>query len=204
MSVCNMHISCACDDPAASATSSLLAWAQVRRPDAQPLGREPGQLRLIWRLRICGGGRWGSGLGGEAVCQLSGVYQGPAAGLSGGGCGRGATWLSEVCWGPAPPPLSGTHLAPTWHPAMHLPCMPLTSRHLPPLAGGLPFAIGTETWGSVTCPAMTTGATAFRPTFGKVPQRPGSMALAPSLDKAGIFCRCVFDTRVNSYSPVRC
>ncbi len=62
-------------------------------------------------------------------------------------------------------------------------------------AGGLPFAIGTETWGSVTCPAITCGATAFRPTFGAVPQQgqQGVMSLAPSLDKAGLFCRTALD-----------
>lgn len=36
-------------------------------------------------------------------------------------------------------------------------------------AGLLPFAIGSETWGSVVCPATTVGVTAYRPSGGTIP-----------------------------------
>lgn len=39
----------------------------------------------------------------------------------------------------------------------------------PCATGLLPFAIGSETWGSVVCPATTVGVTAFRPTGGSIP-----------------------------------
>lgn len=36
-------------------------------------------------------------------------------------------------------------------------------------AGLLPFALGSETWGSIVCPASTVGVTAYRPTGGTIP-----------------------------------
>jgi len=36
-------------------------------------------------------------------------------------------------------------------------------------AGLLPFAIGSETWGSIVCPATTVGVSAYRPTGGTIP-----------------------------------
>lgn len=48
------------------------------------------------------------------------------------------------------------------------------------VAGLVPFAIGTETWGSMSCPSETMGVTGFRPTFGSV-GRTGVMTLASSL-----------------------
>ncbi len=42
-------------------------------------------------------------------------------------------------------------------------------------AGCLPFAIGTETWGSIVSPSTRCGTTGLRPTFGRVP-RAGAMA----------------------------
>ena len=47
-------------------------------------------------------------------------------------------------------------------------------------AGTLPFAIGTETEGSLMAPAERCGATALRPTFGAV-GRAGVMSLVDSL-----------------------
>ena len=47
-------------------------------------------------------------------------------------------------------------------------------------AGMVPFAIGTETCGSITSPASQCGVTGLRPSFGAV-GRSGVMALAPSL-----------------------
>lgn len=44
----------------------------------------------------------------------------------------------------------------------------------------VPFAIGSETAGSMTYPAARCGVTAFRPTFGSV-GRTGVMSLSESL-----------------------
>ncbi|MBW3534276.1 MAG: amidase [Gemmatimonadetes bacterium] len=59
-------------------------------------------------------------------------------------------------------------------------------------AGLAPFAIGTETWGSIVSPSATTGVTGLRPTFGRV-SRAGSMAVSWSMDKVGPICREVED-----------
>jgi hypothetical protein len=45
------------------------------------------------------------------------------------------------------------------------------------VAGLVPFAIGTETWGSIISPSSTCGATGLRPTFGSI-SRTGAMALS--------------------------
>lgn len=60
------------------------------------------------------------------------------------------------------------------------------------VAGGVGFAIGSETLGSIVSPCTRTGATGLRPTFGRVP-RTGAMALCWSLDKLGPICRSVED-----------
>jgi Asp-tRNA(Asn)/Glu-tRNA(Gln) amidotransferase A subunit family amidase len=60
------------------------------------------------------------------------------------------------------------------------------------VAGLVPFAIGTETWGSIVSPASTCGATGLRPTFGSI-SRSGAMALSYSLDKVGPICRSAED-----------
>lgn len=51
-------------------------------------------------------------------------------------------------------------------------------------AGLVPFALGSETWGSITCPAAYCGVAGFRPTYGLVP-RTGAMALSWTMDKLG-------------------
>jgi aspartyl-tRNA(Asn)/glutamyl-tRNA(Gln) amidotransferase subunit A len=51
-------------------------------------------------------------------------------------------------------------------------------------AGLVPFAIGTETWGSITTPCSYCGLTGLRPTYGRV-SRTGAMALSWTLDKIG-------------------
>ncbi|MFM6924021.1 MAG: amidase [Ferruginibacter sp.] len=56
------------------------------------------------------------------------------------------------------------------------------------IAGLVPFAIGTETWGSIISPSTNCGATGLRPTFGST-SRTGAMALSYSLDKIGPICR---------------
>jgi aspartyl-tRNA(Asn)/glutamyl-tRNA(Gln) amidotransferase subunit A len=55
-----------------------------------------------------------------------------------------------------------------------------------------PFAIGTETWGSIICPSAFCGVTGLRPTFGRV-SRYGAMALAYSMDKIGPIGRTADD-----------
>jgi len=59
-------------------------------------------------------------------------------------------------------------------------------------AGLVPFAIGTETMGSIVSPATVCGITGIRPTFGRV-SRSGAMALSWSLDKIGPLARTVED-----------
>jgi len=59
-------------------------------------------------------------------------------------------------------------------------------------AGLLPFAIGTETWGSIVSPSTRCGTTGLRPTFGRV-SRYGAMALAWTMDKIGPISRSAED-----------
>ena len=51
-------------------------------------------------------------------------------------------------------------------------------------AGLVPFAIGSETWGSILSPAGNCGLAGLRPTYGRV-SRHGAMALCWTLDKLG-------------------
>lgn len=62
-------------------------------------------------------------------------------------------------------------------------------------AGLVPFAIGTETGGSILSPSARCGATGLRPTFGRV-SRHGVMALAWTQDRLGPICRYVEDCAV--------
>ncbi|KAA8542036.1 hypothetical protein F0562_023188 [Nyssa sinensis] len=62
-------------------------------------------------------------------------------------------------------------------------------------AGMVPFAIGSETAGSITYPAARCGVSALRPTFGMV-GRTGVMSISESLDKLGPFCRSAADCAI--------
>ncbi|HKJ69363.1 MAG TPA: amidase [bacterium] len=62
-------------------------------------------------------------------------------------------------------------------------------------AGLVPFAIGTETWGSIVSPSDRCGTTGLRPTFGRV-SRTGAMALSWSMDKIGPIARSVEDCAI--------
>ena len=62
-------------------------------------------------------------------------------------------------------------------------------------AGLVPFAIGTETWGSIVSPSSRCGVTGLRPTYGRV-SRAGIMALSWSMDKVGPICRSAADCAV--------
>jgi aspartyl-tRNA(Asn)/glutamyl-tRNA(Gln) amidotransferase subunit A len=59
-------------------------------------------------------------------------------------------------------------------------------------AGLVPFAIGSETSGSIVTPASYCGVTALRPTYGLV-SRFGAMALSWTLDKLGPFAHTAED-----------
>ncbi len=59
-------------------------------------------------------------------------------------------------------------------------------------AGCVPFALGTETLGSIVSPSTVCGTTGLRPTFGRV-SRDGAMALSWSMDKIGPICRSAED-----------
>jgi Asp-tRNA(Asn)/Glu-tRNA(Gln) amidotransferase A subunit family amidase len=62
-------------------------------------------------------------------------------------------------------------------------------------AGLVPFAIGSETWGSITSPSNRCGLTGLRPTFGRVSKH-GAMALSWSMDKLGPMCRNAIDCAI--------
>lgn len=62
-------------------------------------------------------------------------------------------------------------------------------------AGLVPFAIGTETLGSIVSPSTICGTTGLRPTFGRV-SRFGAMALSWSMDKVGPICRTAEDCAI--------
>lgn len=59
-------------------------------------------------------------------------------------------------------------------------------------AGLVPYAIGSETNGSILFPAAYCGVTGLRPTYGLV-SRHGAMALSWTMDKLGPFCRSAED-----------
>ncbi len=59
-------------------------------------------------------------------------------------------------------------------------------------AGLVPFAIGSETWGSIVSPSTRCGTTGLRPTYGRV-SKVGAMALSWSMDKLGPICRSAED-----------
>ena len=54
-------------------------------------------------------------------------------------------------------------------------------------AGLVPFAIGSETFGSILSPSSSCGLSGLRPTYGRV-SRYGAMALSWTLDKLGPMC----------------
>ncbi|MCW8850299.1 MAG: amidase [Melioribacteraceae bacterium] len=62
-------------------------------------------------------------------------------------------------------------------------------------AGLVPFAIGTETWGSIVSPSTVCGVSGLRPTYGRV-SRTGAMALSWSMDKIGPICRNAEDLAI--------
>jgi Asp-tRNA(Asn)/Glu-tRNA(Gln) amidotransferase A subunit family amidase len=70
----------------------------------------------------------------------------------------------------------------------------------------VPFAIGSETWGSIVSPSDRCGTSGLRPTFGRV-SRAGAMALSWSMDKIGPIARsaedCAFVFRaIHGHDPL--
>jgi aspartyl-tRNA(Asn)/glutamyl-tRNA(Gln) amidotransferase subunit A len=61
-------------------------------------------------------------------------------------------------------------------------------------AGLATFALGTETWGSILCPAAFCGLTGLRPTYGRV-SRAGAMVCSWTFDKIGPLARSAADCR---------
>jgi aspartyl-tRNA(Asn)/glutamyl-tRNA(Gln) amidotransferase subunit A len=59
-------------------------------------------------------------------------------------------------------------------------------------AGLVGFALGTETWGSITVPSAFCGITGLRPTYGRI-SRFGAMALSWTMDKIGPMARTAED-----------
>lgn len=62
-------------------------------------------------------------------------------------------------------------------------------------AGLVPFAIGTETLGSIVSPSTRNGVTGLRPTYGRISKH-GAMALSWSMDKIGPISRSVLDNAI--------
>ena len=62
-------------------------------------------------------------------------------------------------------------------------------------AGMVPFAIGTETYGSIVDPSMRCGLTGLRPTYGSI-AKSGAMTLAWTSDKIGPICRSAEDDAI--------
>lgn len=62
-------------------------------------------------------------------------------------------------------------------------------------AGLVPFALGTETLGSITSPSTRNGITGLRPTYGRV-SRHGIMSLSWSMDKVGPMARSAEDCAI--------
>lgn len=62
-------------------------------------------------------------------------------------------------------------------------------------AGLVPFALGSETWGSIMTPSAFCGISGLRPTYGAV-SRFGAMPLAWSMDKVGPMTRSAEDCAI--------
>jgi aspartyl-tRNA(Asn)/glutamyl-tRNA(Gln) amidotransferase subunit A len=62
-------------------------------------------------------------------------------------------------------------------------------------AGLVPFAIGSETIGSINSPSSQCGLTGLRPTYGRV-SRAGAMALSWTLDKLGPMAHNAYDCAI--------
>lgn len=62
-------------------------------------------------------------------------------------------------------------------------------------AGFVPFAVGTDTAGSVRIPAAWHGLVGFKPTYNSISTK-GVLPLSPSYDTVGIIAKCIKDTQL--------
>lgn len=90
--------------------------------------------------------------------------------------------------------LAFLHPSPTRNPAApsHTPGGSSAGSAAAVAAGHVPFAVGTQTGGSVIRPASYCGIVGFKPSFGAI-GRTGVLSQSPSLDTIGVFARSVPD-----------
>ncbi|WIA31826.1 hypothetical protein OEZ86_002693 [Tetradesmus obliquus] len=69
-------------------------------------------------------------------------------------------------------------------------------------AGLLPFAVGTETWGSIVCPASTVGVTAYRPTGGSISGQ-GTMQAEVAVSLEGLWLEGYIDQDSHWYPLIQ-
>ncbi len=78
------------------------------------------------------------------------------------------------------------------HDPLRSPCGSSSGSAAAVAAGLCPLSVGTETDGSIVCPAQTCGVVGIKPTLGLV-SRSGIIPIAHSQDTAGPMARCVED-----------
>ena len=135
-----------------------------------------------------------------AIARLKSAGACLAAKLSTGELAIGDAWTGEAQFQDGRP-LAGTLSGPSGRKTMN-PWDPTTGASgssagpaAAVAAGLVPFALGTETGGSIVSPASTCGVVGLRPTYGRV-SRHGVMTLRWTLDKVGVIARSVADCGV--------
>ena len=175
----------------AARAAARAAEAQVASGDARgPLGGVPIALKDLVStrgVRTTGGSRI---LADNEPAEDATVATRLAAA---GAISLGKLNMHEFAYGPEGlNPHYGTPWNP-WDAATHRMCGGSSSGSGAAVAAALvPFALGSETWGSIICPSSFCGISGLRPTFGRV-SRQGAMALSWTLDKLGPMGRTAED-----------